>query len=546
MKEPDLSPKLSKEQIEVISMYGKIRHAMIGESLIKVGDRNHDLFVVLEGAIAISDDHNNELGIHLPGEFTGNSDSLSARTAIFNAFAQTNAVVLQIPNQQLKEIIASDQELSKVLLRTFLLRRAHELETNVGAIKLLGSRYCAKTFKLREFLSKNHIIYSWIDLEKDDISNTLLAQFGIDVEETPIIIAKDEKIFKNPSIEEIAEVLGLLSVLNEEVYDVIVVGAGPAGLAASVYASSEGLKVITIDNIGPGGQAGASSKIENYLGFPTGISGSELANNAYIQAQKFGCHVSIPRKAKALRFKNNCFHLELDSETVIKGSTVIAATGARYRKLPLENLPLFEGRGVYYGAGNMEAQTISGKEIMIVGGGNSAGQAAIFLATKSSQVHLVIRGENLQKSMSTYLISRIMNNPNIRLHTHSEIIALEGGNWLREVILGNNISKQSTTYPVSDLFLFLGAIPCSEWLTDVTCLDKRGFVYTGRDIPEEGLKQYNWPHRWPPQSLETCLPGLFAVGDIRSGSVKRVASAVGEGSMAVSQVHSFLSRNRIF
>ena len=542
MESDVLFPILTDEQIALLAEKGRRRSVEKGETLVHTGERNHDLFVVLEGEIAIYDDEQRELGRHFAGEFTGNSDSLSERAAVFNAVAKCDSLVIQVPKEELKRLIAANQELSDVLLHTFLLRRSNELKQNIGTIKLIGSRYCPETFKLREFFSKNHVQHNWIDLEKDETAGSLLAHFQVNVADTPIVIADHERIFRNPSLEEIAEVLGLSSLLREELFDLIVVGAGPAGLAASVYGASEGLKVMTIDAIGPGGQAGSSSKIENYLGFPTGISGSELANNAYIQAQKFGCQISVPHRAKSLMFKNNRFHLELESGNVLKGSTVIAATGAKYRKLPLENLPMYEGRGVYYGATNMELQLISGKEIIIVGGGNSAGQAAVFLSKKSSRVHLVIRGENLSASMSSYLISRIENDPKIELHTHTEVRQLKGEEWLESVELENSRKGERFTLGVADLFLFLGALPCSDWLADITCLDEKGFAYTGRDIPEEGLTAYRWPLRRQPYALETCVPGLFAVGDLRYESVKRVASAVGEGSMAVSQVHAFLSQ----
>lgn len=544
MEKDVLLPKLNNEQINKIAQYGIKRRVSSGGVLIRLGERNHKFYVVIDGAIKILDDKKRKIAIHGPGEFTGNSDNLSERSAVFSAVAHTDCDLLELSHDQLKDFISKDQDLSEVLLRTFLLRRMNELERNIGAIELIGSRFSPETYKLREFLSKNHVQFNWIDLEKDETSEKILKDFNITAEDTPLIIVNQDKIYKNPSIESVAEVLGLSSYFKEEIWDVIVVGAGPAGLAASVYASSEGLKVVTIDKIGPGGQAGASSKIENYLGFPMGISGGELANNAYIQAQKFGCLISIPHIAKSLRFKENAFHLELFSGETIKGSTVIAATGAMYRKLQIENLNQFEGRGIYYGASEMEAQYVSEKEIIIVGGGNSAGQAAIFLANNASKVHLIIRGEDLSKSMSSYLINRIVNDPKIEIHNNTEVKELSGKNWLEEVVVENNKTRNRSILKISNLFLFLGAKPCSDWLSGVTFFDKSGFIYTGKDIPAEALS--SWPKDLAPQSLETCFPGLFAVGDIRHGSVKRVASAVGEGSMAVSQIHQFLGQNESF
>jgi thioredoxin reductase (NADPH) len=547
MQSDNLFPKLSNEQISTIAEFGHTRALKKNECIIETGDKIHDFFVVLEGAIGIYDQSNNQkITTHHKGEFTGNIDMLSERASIFKAVAECDSLVLQINHEHFKELISKTQDLGELLLGTFLSRRANELEHDLGALKLIGSRYSPETFRLREFLSKNHVQHVWIDLEEDPTSESILRHFNIGVEKTPIILLNNSKILINPDIGKVAEVLGISSNNLEEVYDVIVVGAGPAGLAASVYASSEGLNVITIDAIGPGGQAGASSRIENYLGFPMGISGSELANNAYVQAQKFGCTISIPHVAKSLSYKHNIFHLELESGKILKGSTVIAATGAHYRRLPLDNLTQFEGRGVYYGATNMEAQTISGKEIVIVGGGNSAGQAAIFLAQKSSKVHLVIRGDDLLRTMSAYLIHRIKSEPKIKVHANSEVVQLNGNEYLQNVVIQNRNSKEQESLDISDLFLFLGAVPCSEWLSNVTCLDKKGFVYTGDDIPRKALSIYHWPLGRTPQSLEACVPGLFAIGDMRHGSVKRIASAVGEGSMAVSQIHAFLHSKAVY
>ncbi|SDL94212.1 thioredoxin reductase (NADPH) [Catalinimonas alkaloidigena] len=538
----DLHPHLRAEHIEQMSAFGHRLGIAQGEYLLRSGEKAHSLFVILEGTVGIFDDTTQErITTHQPTEFTGNMTALSDRRFEYNAVALTDVVVLQVPQLRLKELISQTQELSELLLRTFLVRRVSEVENKYGSIKLFGSRYCPAVFRLKEFFSKNHVQYVWVDLEKDATSERILQEFGVGVEETPVVITNDHKIFKTPSVEEIAAELGLSSLQDASVFDVVVVGAGPAGLAASVYAASEGLQVATIDALGPGGQAGTSSKIENYLGFPLGISGSELASQAYLQAQKFGCHISIPHEVKSLRFEGNVFQLSLASGHTLKSSTVIAATGAAYRKLSFPNLAMYEGRGVYYAATPMELQLVRGKEVIIVGGGNSAGQAAVFLSAHSSKVHLVIRGHDLRNSMSSYLIRRLEHDPNVTLYTHTEVTALAGDGYLAQVELTDRLSQQKTWKDISNLFLFLGAQPCSAWLRSMTCLDEKGFVVTGRDLTQDTLARYQWPLQRLPQSLETCVPGLFAVGDMRSGSVKRVASAVGEGSMAVSQVHAFLT-----
>lgn len=539
MEKAAIFPELDEEQIAALSLFGNRRSIPKGECLVRIGEKSHDFFVIIEGSIGIFDDQNKLIKVHGPGEFTGNIDSLSERAAVFSAYANSDSQVLEIHQEKLKELIAQHQEIGEVLVRAFLLRRANELEKNIGTVKLIGTARSPDTFRLKEFLSKNQVQYSWIDIEKDADSEKILKGFGIGIEDTPVIIENQRKVFRNPSIDEIGEALGLSSLKDKDL-DLIIVGAGPAGLAASVYAASEGLNVIAIDSLGPGGQAGSSSRIENYPGFPMGISGSDLANRCYIQAQKFGCVISVPHKAKSLRVREGLFHLELESGQKMQARSVIAATGAMYRSLPVENLKRFEGCGIFYTATHVEAEMISGKETIIVGGGNSAGQAALFLSKYAAMVHLSIRGNELSKSMSSYLINRIENNSRIQLHKNTVVSALKGDDSLEQVCLQDRTSGSEAAYNTQSLFLFLGAVPCTNWLSDAVCLDRKGFVLTGRDIPDEMLKERNWPYRRPPQSLETCLPGIFAVGDIRSGSVKRVASAVGEGAMAVSQVHAYL------
>lgn len=541
MEKAALFPKLNVQQISALEPYGVRRRIHAGECIVKIGETNHHFFVALEGSIGIYDRSMKLIMIHGPGEFTGNSDSISERAAVFSAYARVDSTVLEIPQAKLKEFIAKNQDLGEALLRAFLSRRANELDKNIGSIRLIGSARSPDTFRLREFFSKNQVQYDWINPDNDPASEKILSDFGISIEERPMVIENEDRLFENPSIEEIGAILGLSTIKDDE-FDLLIVGAGPAGLAASVYAASEGLNVATIDSLGPGGQAGSSSRIENYPGFPMGISGSELANNCYIQAQKFGCNVSVPHKAKSISHIDGLFHLETESGKVLKGRAVVAATGAMYRSLPVENLSNFEGCGIYYSATHMEAAAVSGSEVIIVGGGNSAGQAALFLSKKASCVHLAIRGADLSRSMSSYLINRIEDDPMIRLHINTEVKELKGGETLEEAKLANKVTGEESIFRIPALFLFLGAIPCTEWLRSSICVDGKGFALTGRDIPEAMLKEHGWPYSQPPQSLETCMPGLFAVGDIRSGSVKRVASAVGEGAIVVSQVHACLNK----
>ena len=543
MDSSQLFPKLNSDQLDILKDFGEEKEFTKGDVLISEGDKQFSLYAILEGSIDIHDpfDQGRIIVNHGPGEFTGDSDMISDRSSLFKAVANENLRAIEIPPDKLKRIISENSGLSDVLLQSFLLRRAYELDNQTGGFKLIGSRYSPETFKLREFLSRNHLRYVWIDLEDDQRSKELIDQFDIQPEETPIIINGNKEVFKNPTIEQIAACTGVATDLKQDQYDLIVVGAGPAGLAASVYAASEGLNVITIDEIAPGGQAGTSSKIENYLGFPSGISGRDLANRAYLQAQKFGCTISIPFKAESLSFQENVFRLKLTDGQEIYGSTVIGATGAQYKRLPIDNIRSYEGKGIYYGATHMESRSCQNQPVLVIGGGNSAGQAAMFLADHASEVHLMIRGNSLDNTMSSYLIRRIQEQKNIQLHLRQEVVALKGEDSLQQVVVRNNDNGEEQSWNINHLFLFIGAAPNGQWLNGLVCTDDKGFIYTGKDLDVQKLRNYSWSLARDPYTHETCTPGLFVVGDLRSGSTKRVASAVGEGAIAVSQVHSVLS-----
>ncbi len=540
-KTSKIFPKLSSSQIDYLRRQGKELEFKMGDVLIEDGKKNYDFFVIVEGKVDILDPYNRDklITTHESGEFTGDSDMLSERASIFTAVAQTNGSAIKISQMDFKQIISKNSDLNDLFIRAFILRRADLLEKHPGGMTLVGSRFSPESFKIREFLSKNHLRFTWLDLENDKTSQDILKRLNVSPEETPILIDPNSNVYRNPSIEQIAEYVGVAAEHQSEKYDVLIVGAGPAGLAASVYGASEGLCTITIDRIGPGGQAGASSLIENYLGFPAGISGGELANRAYLQAQKFGCTISIPLEAKKLEYHGSYYELKLESGKSLYASAVIAATGVRYQNLPIDNYNFYKGRGIYNGATAMEARNCKNEEAAIIGGGNSAGQAAAYLAKYTSHVHLVIRGENLEKSMSSYLINRIIDNPKITLHTGMELIRLEGKKCLEKIHFIKKKTDEIVVMPIAHLFLFIGAQPCTYWMDHLVCKDEKGFVLTGDDLTKDSLK--NWPLDRMPYPLETCMPGLFAVGDMRSGSTKRVASAVGEGSMAISYVHKLFS-----
>lgn len=535
MENRETFPKLSSAQIEILKDYGTEVAWKKGAVIIPQGTKNYDFFVVLEGCIEILDSGKagELIAAHKPGEFSGDTDILSNRAAVFQARAGKDSRGIQIANSRLREVIGKYPDINDKLLQAFFLRRSQLLQERKGGIRLIGSRYSQNTYSIRNFLSKNHILHTWIDIESDSSATDILKGLEIEKEDTPILIDSLGNVYRNPTLSKLAECLGLTSGWDKDRYDLLVVGAGPGGLAASVYGASEGLSVITIDAVGPGGQAGKSSKIENYLGFPSGLSGSELANRAYLQAQKFGCVVSVPHKAVRLDLKPNFFELLTDDEKIIRASSVVIATGADYRNLPLEHNERFEGNGIYYSANAMQAETCLGEVVGIVGGGNSAGQAALFLADYASEVHMILRSNNLGKSMSDYLVQRIVASPNIRVHYEAAVTALAGENHLESYEITHKDGSKSLLSS-SNLFIFIGARPCTEWVKHLITTDVNGFVRTGSEIQATALDAFE------PQPLETSIPGLFAVGDVRSGSTKRVASAVGEGSVAVSMVHRFL------
>jgi thioredoxin reductase (NADPH) len=409
-----------------------------------------------------------------------------------------------------------------------------------GDVLLVGSNHSADTLRIKEFLSRNVHPYSFIDPDRDEGVQDLLDRFRFAIADLPVLICRGTAVLRNPTNRQIADCLGFNENIDQRhARDVVVVGAGPAGLAAAVYAASEGLDVLVVESNSPGGQAGSSSRIENYLGFPSGISGQELTARAYTQAQKFGAEVLIAEGATRLDCTRNAYTIEIDKGPRVPARAVIIATGAEYRKLPLDNIAQFEGAGVYYGATFIESQLCEGEEVIVVGGGNSAGQAAVFLAQTAGKVHMLIRGKALAESMSRYLIRRIEESPVIDLRTCTEITALEGDEHLDRVKWRTN-QEPSESHDIRHVFVMTGAAPTTQWLNGCLTLDSRGFIKTGPDLSRDELNAAHWPLSRPPHLLETSRPGVFAVGDVRAGNIKRVASAVGEGSIAVSFVHQVL------
>jgi thioredoxin reductase (NADPH) len=537
-------PTLTPAQIQRIAVHGRPRAIRAGEVLVEAGAQVVPFFVITKGQVDILLPAGNAetlVAVHGPGQFTGEVNMLSGRPALVRARASEPGEVIELDHEHFLALVQMDSELSELMMRAFILRRVELIAHGLGDVVLVGSNYCSATLRVKEFLTRNGHPYSYIDLDRDADVQVLLDRFHIGAADVPVLICRGEVVLRSPSNQQIAECLGFNEPINQsQIRDVVVVGAGPAGLAAAVYAASEGLDVLVLETSAPGGQAGSSSKIENYLGFPTGISGQALAGRAYTQSQKFGAHVLIAKSAKQLACDRQPYAVEIDGGVRVPARTVIIATGAAYRKPPLKNLSQFEGTGVYYGATFMEAQLCRGEEVIVVGGGNSAGQAAVFLAQTTKRVHMLVRSSGLAESMSRYLIRRIEQNPAIDLRTNTEIVALEGSGHLEKVSWRDHQTGAIETHDIRHIFLMTGAVPSTQWLDGCVALDAKGFIKTGPDLSQGDLASAHWPVPRAPHLLETSLPGVFAVGDVRAGNVKRVASAVGEGSIAISFVHRVL------
>jgi thioredoxin reductase (NADPH) len=540
-----LFPTLTDAQIARIAAHGHVRRVGIGEVLIDPGEANSRFFVVCSGSLEVvgaRGDVGTVIATYRPGQFTGDVGMLSGRRALVRVRAVEPSAVIEVDRENLLGIVTADNELSEIVMRAFILRRKELIDHQVGDVLLVGSRHCAGTLRVKEFLTRNGHPYSYVDLDTDDSVQGLLDRFRVGDDDIPLMICRGTIVLRNPTNQQIADCLGFNDAIEQtHMRDVLIVGAGPSGLGAAVYAASEGLDVLVVESSSPGGQAGASSRIENYLGFPTGISGGELAARAYTQSQKFGAQLMIAKDAKRLACDRRPYSVEIDSEQRIPARTVIIASGAEYRKLPIENLAQFEGAGVYYGATFIEAQLCKGEEVVVVGGGNSAGQAAVYLAQTSRHVHLLVRASSLAERMSRYLIRRIEDNPAITVRTRTELTELAGETHLRSVTWRDRATGVTERRDVSHVFCMTGATPTTRWLDGCVVLDGKGFIKTGSDLTREELIAAGWPLPRPPHLLETSLPGVFAVGDVRANNFKRVASAVGEGAIAVAFVHQVLA-----
>ena len=539
-------PVLSPRDMDALSARGERRAMHAGETLFSEGDRIRSFFVVVDGAVEIVEHSRgmpHQVTVHGPGQFTGDIDVLSGRAVLVTGRVMKDGTLLQLSGEDLRRAVDELPELGEIIVKAFIMRRALIQADGFAGVKIIGSRFSPDAHRLRDFAQRNAIPYRFMDLETDPEADLLLRELGIAPSQTPIVMGQLGQWHQNPTIEQFASCAGLTAELEPgHIYDLVVVGAGPAGLAASVYAASEGLDVLTVDALAAGGQAGTSSRIENYLGFPAGISGAELTQNALIQAQRFGARITVPSTVRSLGLDSGDRLVTLEDGTRLQTRCVLVASGVEYRKLAVPRFGEFEGAGIYYAATEMEARLCRGEDVVVVGAGNSAGQAIVYLAKYARRVHLVCRGPDIGANMSRYLVDRVQGLENVTVHLGTRVTGLDGNGHLARV-RANSAEQGELVFDTSSLFLFIGADANTEWLRNCVELDKNGFVVTGNDLPSSIGENDRWRSAGrAPFLLETSLPGVFAAGDVRSGSVKRVASAVGEGAMAVSFIHAHIGR----
>lgn len=536
-------PKLNERQIDTLSKFATRRRFRDGDALFQAGVSPATFFVVLSGAVEIVDRSSKEprtVVVHQPGEFTGDIDILTRRATVVSAIARGDTEVLEVAPAEVRRIIAEDPATGDVILRAFITRREQLLESGFQGVRVIGPSDSRDTYRIREFLSRNQVPVTWLDVDTDSGATEMLQHFGVDAAALPVVVCAGQPLLRNPSTRELAQAVGLKRPIGSDVYDLVIIGAGPAGLAAAVYGSSEGLSTLLLDADAPGGQAGASNSIENYLGFPMGIKGADLTRAATLQAQKFGARLSTPSAVTALDDEGSHLTVRMDDGENASARCVLIATGAEYRKLEVPDRERFEGIGIYYVATQTELDACGGADVVIVGAGNSAGQAAVFLAQHTRKVTILVRRESMHQTMSSYLIDRIEAAPNIDLLYTTQVRELHGDTRLESIVVENTTTGERRTINTPAVFTLIGAIPHTDWLPPQIDTDPKGFICTGRQLANTP----GWTRKRQPFLLETSQAGVFAAGDVRLGSAKRVAAAVGEGSMAVKFVHEYLAELR--
>ncbi len=546
--DPVMNTRLSEQELTMLRPYGTVRHHKTGDVLFDEGDMRPDCCVLLNGQLNVYIfEHGEErrVGWLEPGQFTGDVSLITGHASLATARMEIEGDVLHVDYDNFHRMLVDNTTLSDIFVNTLVARRAWARAAGRASVLLIGAAYDHDTFAVRDLLTKHAVPHVWVNLDTDENADVVLEKQGLTRDDAPVLIRGSRSIMRRPTVLEVSAALGLDLLPDGARADVVIVGAGPAGLAASVYAASEGLEVVTLDSRAPGGQAGTSSKIENYLGFPSGISGRELAERAMVQAQKFGARLASPVSAGKLEADGPDYVVTLKDGRRLHTNSVVLACGADYRRLPIDNLADYEGSGIYYGATAMEAQLCGGSKVAIVGAGNSAGQGAVFLSKTAEEVHVLFRRGDLRETMSDYLVRRLEETPNIHLHPRTEVCGLDGdGRRLKQISImtteePGGVAKTSAL-ETPFLFLFIGAKPCTDWLPETLARDKSGFLKTGPDISNLELVRARWTLDRMPSLYETSWPRIYAVGDVRNGSVKRVASGVGEGSVVVQYVHRTL------
>jgi len=536
---PEAVLKLNDDELGIVARFGRIVSFKNGETVIQAGTRNPNFYVVKSGEVQVVEHSTSRprlIWTSHPNELLGDASFLSGRASNLARVARGDIELYEISPESLRRVIDEEPRLGNLILKTLIARLEITRELRLTPISVIGSRFSADAFRIRDFLAKHQVPFGWVDLESDPIGHEALSELHMHEEDTPVVACRNDWVLSNPANRDLASRLGILISPSEDLYDLAIVGAGPAGLTAAVYAASEGLRTIVIERTAPGGQAGTSSRIENYPGFPTGLSGDELSGRITLQAQKFGAQIATPYAVRRLECTSGYPVIHLDDGKTVLAKCLLIATGASYRRLSVPGCERYEGVGIYYAATPTEAQLCAGGDVIVVGGANSAGQAAIFLAERVRKVVLLLRGNNLNKGMSRYLARRIEQTSNIEVLTNSEISNLYGEGHVESVDIRNNATNEVRNVVTQAVFTFIGAKPHTEWLSGAVETDQDGFVKTGPALSAGAFRSSTRQ----PFFLETSQPGIFAAGDVRLGSMKRVASAVGDGAMAVAFVHEYL------